>query len=132
MADPRIPAYVHNVGRTLRQSDGTLASYYTFRNATTYARTDKQVWSVASTDNGATWSAPAGVFAYANALTIDGAPLAEGDVGNFGSVESVQQPNICRMYFSTKDADGHFVLVSASTGSSCDALFADGFEGCGD
>lgn len=128
--DARIPAYVHNVGRTLRQSDGTLASYYTFRNAVTYARTDKQVWSVASTDNGATWSAPVGVFADASALTIDGAPLA-GD-GNFGTVDSVQQPNICRMYFSTKDASGNSVMVSATTGSGCDALFADGFDGCGD
>ncbi|MEO7013032.1 MAG: hypothetical protein ABIR27_11760 [Dokdonella sp.] len=129
-ADPRIPAYVHNVGRTLRQSDGTLASYYNFRNGVTYARTDKQVWSVSSADNGATWSAPVGVFADGNALTIDGAAIAAD--GFFGTVESVQRPNICRIYFSTRDADEKYVMVSASTGSGCDALFADSFDGCGD
>lgn len=129
-ADPRLPAYVHNVGRTLKQVDGTLATYYSFRNAVTYARTDKQVWFVASSDNGTTWSAPAGVFADPNALTIDGAPLAAD--GLFGTVESVQAPNVCRMYFSTRDQNEKSVMVSASTGSGCDALFADGFEGCGD
>ena len=128
-SDPRIPAYVHNVGRTLRQTDGMLATYYTFRNATTYARVDKQVWFVASSDNGAIWSAPAHVFADGNALTIDGQPTAAN--GLFGTVESVQAPNICRMYFSTKDAAGNDVMVSATTGSACDALFADGFDGCG-
>ena len=121
---------VHNVGRTLKQADGTLATYYTFRNAVTYARVDKQVWFVHSGDNGATWSTPAGVFSDGNALTIDGQPIAAD--GFFGSVDSVQTPNICRMYFSTKDAAGNTVMVSASTGSGCDALFADGFEGCGD
>ena len=128
-SDTRIPAYVHNVGRTLRQADGNLVSYYSFRNATTYARVDKQIWSVSSSDNGATWSAPTGVFADGGALTIDGAPLAAD--GFFGTVESVQRPNICRIYFSTRDADEKFVVVSASTGSGCDALFADSFDGCG-
>ncbi|MBL0162880.1 MAG: hypothetical protein IPP82_04270 [Xanthomonadales bacterium] len=129
-SDPRIAAYVHNVGRTLRQSDGSLATYYNFRNAVTYARADKQIWSVSSSDNGVTWSLPAGVFADGNALTLDGAPFAAD--GFFGTVESVQHPNICRIYFSTRDADEKFVMVSASTGSGCDALFADSFDGCGD
>ena len=122
-------AYVHSVGRTLRQTDGTLATYYAFRHWDG-SRADKQVWYVASTDNGATWSAPARVFADGNALTIDGQPTATD--GFFSSVESVQTPNICRMYFSTKDASGNYVMVSATTGSGCDALFADGFDGCGD
>jgi hypothetical protein len=43
----------------------------------------------------------------------------------------VQGTNVCRAYFSTRDASGNYVMVSATTGSACDALFADGFEGCG-
>ncbi|QBB70577.1 hypothetical protein ELE36_09475 [Pseudolysobacter antarcticus] len=128
ISDPRIPAYVHNVGRTLRQVDGTLATYYAFRHADA-SRIDKQVWFVSSNDNGATWSSPAGVFAANSTFTIDHQPIA-GD-GNFSSVESVQAPNHYRMYFSTKDALENFVMVS-SLGSSSDTLFADGFEGCGD
>lgn len=120
---------MHNVGRTLKQADGTLATYYAFRNWDA-SRADKQIWYVASTDDGATWSAPATVFADGNALTIDGQPTAAD--GFFSSAESVQTPNICRMYFSTKDADGKYVMVSASTGSGCDALFANSFDGCAD
>lgn len=131
-SDPRIPAYVHNVGRTLRQTDGSLATYYTFRDAATSARLDKQLWYVESNDDGVTWSAPAGVFADGNAITIDGQPLdAAPGSANFSSVEVVENLNVCRAYFSTQDANGKYVMVSATTGSACDALFADGFEGCG-
>lgn len=129
-SDPRLPAYVHNVGRVLRQDAGTIAAYYSFRDATTYARVDKQIWYVESSDDGATWTAPTGVFADGDAITIDGAPVAAD--GNFGTPETVVGPKVCRSYFSSKDADGNFVMLSATTGSACDALFADGFEGCGD
>ena len=131
--DPRVPAYVHNVGRTLRQTDGSLGTYYTFRNASTAARLDKQIWYVESSDNGVNWSLPAGVFADGNAITIDHQPLdAAAGTANFSHAEVTQAANVCRAYFSTQDADGKFVTVSATTGSACDALFADGFEGCGD
>jgi hypothetical protein len=130
--DPRIPAYVHNVGRTLRQTDGSIGTYYTFRNASTSARLDKQIWYVESNDNGVNWSPPAGVFASGNAITIDRQPLdATAGTANFSHAEVTQANNVCRAYFSTQDANGNFVMVSASTGSACDALFADGFEGCG-
>ena len=58
---------------------------------------------------------------------------AGGDrVGAFGLVDAAEQgTSVCRTYFSTQDASGNYVTVSASTGSACDALFADGFEGCG-
>ncbi len=128
ISDPRVPAYVHNVGRTLRQIDGSLATYYAFRH-TDGSRIDKQVWFVASNDNGATWSAPVGAFVNGNALTIDHQPTAND--GYFSSVESVQAPHFLRLYFSTKDALGNSVLVSA-IGDASDTLFADGFEGCGD
>lgn len=126
----RLPTGVHNVGRALRHVDGTRATYSTFRNASSDARVDKQVWYGASSDNVAIWSAPDTVFTEGNALTIDGQPTAAD--GFFSSVESAQTPNICRMYFSTKDASGNDVMVSAPTVSSCDALFADDFDGCGD
>jgi hypothetical protein len=132
-SDPRIPAYVHNVGRTLRQTDGTLGTYYTFRNASTAARLDKQIWYIESSDNGVTWSPPAGVFVDGSAITIDHQPLdAAAGTANFSHAEVTQANNVCRAYFSTQDANGKFVMVSASTGSACDALFADGVEGCGD
>lgn len=129
VSDPRIKAYVHSVGRTLKQADGTLATYYTFRNWDG-SRVDKQIWYVESADGGATWSQAAGVFADGDALTIDGQPTAAN--GYFSNAEAVVGPNICRSYFSTRDADGKLVMVSASTGSACDALFADSFDGCGD
>jgi len=124
--DPRIRAYVHNVGRTLKQPDGTLATYYAFRDWNTAARLDKQIWTVESTDGGATWSAPAGTFSDAGAITLDGVPLAAD--GNFSSPDVVVAPGVCRGYFSTKDADGKYVVAGATTGSACDALFVDGFE----
>lgn len=131
-SDPRTPAYVHNVGRTLRQTDASLGTYYSFRDASTGARLDKQLWYVESNDNGVSWSAPGGVFADGNAVTIDGQPLdAAPGSANFSSVEVVEGVNVCRAYFSTQDAAGNYVMVSASTGSACDALFADSFEGCG-
>jgi hypothetical protein len=131
-SDPRTPAYVHNVGRTLRQSDATLGTYYTFRDASTSARLDKQIWYVESGDNGVTWTTPAGVFADGNAITINGQALdAVAGTANFSHPEVVQSTNVCRVYFSTQDAAGKFVMLSATTGSACDALFADGFEGCG-
>ena len=133
MGGLRTPAYVHNVGRTLRQTDGTLGTYYTFRDANTFARLDKQIWYVESKDNGSTWSPAAGVFADGNAITIDDQPLdATAGTANFSHPEVTQANNVCRAYFSTQDANGKFVTVSATTGSACDALFADGFEGCGD
>jgi len=131
-SDPRTPAYVHNVGRTLRQTDGSLGTYYTFRNAATSARLDKQLWYVESHDDGVTWSSPAGVFANGSAITIDGQPLDSAPgTANFSSVDVVQATNVCRAYFSTQDGAGKYVMVSVSTGSACDTLFADSFDGCG-
>lgn len=125
-SDPRIRAYVHNVGRTFAYADGTLATWYAFRDWNTAARLDKQIWTVESTDGGATWSTPAGLFADGSALTLDGQPLAAD--GNFSSPDVAIGASVCRGWFSTKDANGAFVMVSTSTGSACDALFVDGFE----
>jgi hypothetical protein len=128
---PPFPAFIHNAGRILTQTDGTLGVYYTFRKPDG-SRFDKQIWYVESGDNGTTWSRAQGVFANGNAITIDGQPLdSVPGTANFRDVDVVQATNICRVYFSTQDAAGSTVFVSASTGSACDALFADSFEGCG-
>jgi hypothetical protein len=123
--DPRIPAYVHNVGRTLRQQDGRLATFYTFRKWDG-SRADQEIWRVESTDNGLTWSAPAVLFANSAALRLAGEPLA----ANFSHVDVVMATNVCRTYFSSRDGAGASVMVSATTGGACDSLFADGFQGC--
>lgn len=125
-ADPRIPAYVHNVGRTLRQSDGSLGTYYTFRNATTYARQDQQIWYVESTDNGANWSAPVGVFANPPGVTIDGAGLG---ANGFSDVDLVLKGSRYQLYLSAQDAGGDYVMVAAQ-GRPSDAIFWNGFEAC--
>jgi len=129
--DPRIPAYVHNVGRTLRQADGTLGTYYAFRHWDG-SRMDKQVWYVESADDGATWSDPVGVFADGSAVTIDRQPLdSDPDSANFSSVELVRPAKDSRLYFSTQDAAGNYVFVT-SLSHAPDTIFADGFEACGD
>jgi len=73
------------------------------------------------------------MFAAGGAIAIDHQPLdAVAGTANFSHVEVTQANNVCRAYFSTQDANGEFVMVSASTDSSCDTLFAHDFEGCGD
>jgi hypothetical protein len=129
--DPRTPAYVHNVGRTLRQFDGTLGTYYAFRHWDG-TRIDKQIWYVESSDNGATWSDPSGVFADGSAITIDRQPLdADTDTANFSSVDVTEVGDAYHAYFSTQNATGDYVFVS-SVSMAADTIFADGFEGCGD
>lgn len=125
-SDPRIRAYVHNSGRVVKTPDGTLSTYYTFRDWNTAARLDKQIWTIESNDGGANWSTPTGTFADGGAITIGGTPIAAD--GNFSSPDMAVAPSVCRGWFSTKDANGAFVMVTMSTGSACDALFADGFD----
>ena len=129
------PAYVHNVGRTLLQTDGTLSTYYDFRVCTSQGcgnsvRADKQIWYVESNDNGVTWSAPTGVFADGSVLTIDHQALdADPGTANFSNVDVVDVPAAERLYFSTQNSAGDYVFVSAKSIAS-DTIFADGFEGC--
>lgn len=133
-SDARVPSYVHNVGRTLRQADGKLGTYYTFRNAATSARLDKQIWYVESADNGMTWSLPVGVFADGGAVTIEGQPVAVdtgAGQGNFSGIDVVARGSGYRAYFNTRDTAGNFVMVSTA-GRPSDALFFDGFGGCFD
>ncbi len=128
--DARIPAYVHNAGRTLRHVDGSVETYYTFRDANTGARLDKQIWYVESDDNGASWSAPAGIFADGSTITIDGQALdSAAGSANFSNVDVILGSGPSRIYFSTQDATGNFVFVS-SPAMAVDTISADGFDGC--
>ena len=101
------PAYVHNSGRTLSQG-GVLGAYYTFRDWTTAARLEKQIYYVESANDGVTWSAPAGVYANGNSVLVDGLPNS----GNFSSPEITAVGGTYRTYFSTADACGNIVLVT--------------------
>lgn len=122
-------AYVHNAGRTLRQSDGTLGTYFTFRHWDG-TRTDQQIWYVESNDNGTTWSAPVGVFAAPSSVTIDGQPLDSAPgTGNLSDVEMTLGGSRYKTYFSTQDANGNYVMVAAQ-GRPSDAIFWNGFDPC--
>ena len=63
------PSYVHNSGRALVQGGSTVGAYYTFRDASTAARQDKQIWYVESADDGLHWAAPVGVHANGSAVS---------------------------------------------------------------
>lgn len=129
-SDPRIPAYVHNVGRTLRQLDGSLGTYYTFRHWDG-SRADKQIWYVESDDNGGTWSDPAGVFSDGSAVTIDLQPLdSAAGTADFGNVDLIEKGSDYRAYFSTQDSAGNYVFVTSQSVAS-DTVMADSFDGCG-
>ncbi|HEX4481169.1 MAG TPA: hypothetical protein VH082_10190 [Rudaea sp.] len=129
VSDPRIPAYVHNVGRTLRQMDGSLGTYYTFRHWDG-SRADRQIWYVESDDDGATWSQPAGIFADGSAVTIDLQPLDDANgSADFSNVDVVESGGRYRTYFSTQDAAGSNVFV-VSRSEAADTIMADPFDGC--
>lgn len=101
------PAYVHNAGRTLQQG-AALGAYYTFRDWTTAARLEKQIYFVESADDGLNWTPPAGVYANGNGVLVDGLP----NTGNFSSPEVFAVGSAYRAYFSTKDACGNTILVT--------------------
>jgi hypothetical protein len=100
-------SYVHNSGRVIAQV-GTIGAYYSFRDFTTEARQDKQIWFVESADDGLTWSAPTGMYGNGNAVTVDGLANA----GNFSSPELTAARSGIRVYFSTADNSGNFVVVT--------------------
>ena len=128
-SDPRIPAYVHNVGRTLHQFDGSLGTYYTFRRWDG-SRADRQVWYVESDDGGSTWSQPAGIFGDGVSVTIDFASLdADSGSADFSHVDVVESDSGYRLYFSTQDAAGNDVFVVGHS-VAADTVFTDSFDGC--
>jgi hypothetical protein len=106
-ADP-LAVYPHNVGRVLDQGDGTYGVYYSLRFWQTGSRVNKQIYYSESSDGGATWSAPAGLFADGNQVTVDG----QLNQDNFSHPEVALVGAARVLYFSTRAADGHFVVVT--------------------
>ncbi len=116
-SDP-LAVYPHNVGRTIDQGDGTLGTYYALRFWQTAARVNKQIYYAESSDGGATWGNPVGLFANGNLVTVDGAPNQE----NFSHPEVVVAGTARVLYFSTRAGDGHLVVVT-----NAPAVLAAGF-----
>jgi len=106
--DP-LAVYVHNVGRVLDQGDGTLGVYYSLRHPDG-SRVNKQIYYSQSGDNGQSWSAPVGIFSNGDAVRVDGAPNAF----NFSHPEVTLVGARRILYFSTKAADGKFVVATSA------------------
>ena len=108
MAFPLLKAsYVHNSGRVLQQG-ALVGAYYTFRDASTAARQEKQIYYVESADGGLTWTGAVGVYANGNGVLVDGLPNS----AKFSSPEVVAVGAGYRSYFSTGDACGNIIAVT--------------------
>ena len=106
--DP-LAVYVHNVARVLDQGDGTLGVYYSLRHPDG-SRVNKQIYYAQSGDGGQTWSAPVGLFSNGDAVRVDGLP--NGFDFSHPEVTLVGARRI--LYFSTKAADGAFVVATSA------------------
>jgi hypothetical protein len=87
---------------------GQLDFFFTLRVDQGGARANEQVYHVYSTDNGATWSAPTGVF---DLPTVNGSSPG----GNFAHAQGVfdSANNDYRLYLSTRDSSGNYVIAMA-------------------
>jgi S-layer homology domain len=101
--------YVHNVARVLDQGDGTLGVYYSLRYPDG-SRVNKQIYYSESADGGQTWSAPAGLFSNGDAVRVNGAP----NTFDFSHPEVALIGSRRVLYFSTKAADGAFVVATSA------------------
>ncbi len=114
LSNPSNPmaVYPHNVARTIDQLDGTLGTYYSLRFWQTGARVNKQIYYAESSDGGATWGTPVGLFANGNLVTVDGNPNQE----NFSHPEVALVAGARILYMSTRAGDGHLVVVTNAPG----------------
>jgi hypothetical protein len=106
--DP-LGVYVHNIGRVLDQADGTLGVYYSLRYPDG-SRVNKQIYYAQSGDDGQTWSLPVGIFSNGAAVRVDGAP----NQFEFSHPETTLVGSRRVLYFSTKAADGAFVVATSA------------------
>ncbi len=127
--DP-LGVYVHNVGRVLDQGDGTLGVYYSLRHPDG-SRVNKQIYYAQSGDNGQSWSTPVGIFANGDAVRVDGAP----NTFDFSHPETTLVGARRVLYFSTKAADGQFVVATSAaqkpTPGSWSGIYGSG-QGAGE
>jgi len=128
--DP-LGVYVHNVGRVLDQGDGTLGVYYSLRHPDG-SRVNKQIYYAQSGDGGQTWSAPVGLFSNGDAVRVDGAP----NQFDFSHPEVTLVGFRRVLYFSTKAADGAYVVATsaaqAAQPGSWSGIYGSGVNGLGE
>ncbi|HEX4438866.1 MAG TPA: S-layer homology domain-containing protein [Thermoanaerobaculia bacterium] len=101
--------YVHNVARVLDQGDGTLGVYYSLRFPDG-SRVNKQIYYAESGDGGQTWSVPVGLFSNGDAIRVNGTP----SMFDFSHPEVTLAGSRRVLYFSTKAADGAFVVATSA------------------
>jgi hypothetical protein len=103
-----MPGGYLNNHSSVTAGSGDLHFFFTVRVDQSSARANEQVYQSYSTDGGATWSSPTGVFA---AAPLDGS--APG--GNFAHAQGVYDSanNQYRLYLSTKDSTGNYVIATA-------------------
>jgi hypothetical protein len=99
---------VHNDARVLVNPDATLGLVYSLRDCATALRVGPQLWYAESADDGATWSAPVGIFSGAP-VNVEGVPTT----GNFSLADFFVADGLRYVYFSTTDAGGNLVVVGA-------------------
>ncbi len=104
-----LAVYVHNIGRVLDQGDGTLGVYYSLRYPDG-SRVNKQIYYAQSGDDGQSWSTPVGIFSNGDAVRVDGAP----NQFEFSHPEVTLVGARRILYFSTKAADGQFVVATSA------------------
>ncbi len=117
-----LAVYPHNSARTI-DLGGRLGTFYSIRHWSDGSRVNKQIYYVESTDGGATWTDPVGLFSDGNAVTVDGAP----NTGNFSLPEVATGRAGFVFYFSTTDSQGSVVVATnaaAAPGSPVPALGA--------
>ncbi len=117
--DP-LGVYVHNVGRVLDQGDGTLGVYYSLRHPDG-SRVNQQIYYAQSGDGGQSWSTPAGIFGNGAAVRVDGAT----NTFNFSHPEVTLVGARRILYFSTKAADGQYVVATSAAQSPSPGSWAD-------
>lgn len=117
-AVPANRSYVDNVARTVDQGS-TLGTYFSFRHFSTTARREKQLYYTESSDDGESWSTSETVFANGDLVTVDGLL----NTGAFATPEIVPLGGgAFRGYFSTADACGRFVVVTAAPATAATGL----------
>lgn len=98
--------YVNNHGDVVELGDGDLGVFFTVRYSSG-VRFNQQVYFARSTDGGATWSTPSGLF---SSPTLEGGSFG----GNFAHPDYVSVGGGGALYISTQNAAGDYILATTS------------------
>jgi hypothetical protein len=99
--------YINNHSDVIAGKDGSLDFFFTVRGDSGGTRYNQQVYHSQSTDGGSSWGAPEALF---SSVSLDG--LAPG--ANFAHAEAVFNGSNYRLYLSTQDASGNYVVATAT------------------